>query len=454
MVKRPSPSSSSPSSRRGRLLDADRLASHPMAAADNTTGRFLVLLQPGATDSASKSLHERAGFRVATLAGAEGGDGIGGVDEGHGIVFQDLGVAVVNAAPDRLTALSDAVASSSALQSFEPERYVYAIGGFDLNYLRGYRDGVNAIYDRCTEQHGMHDSASSTHNDVQLSWGLIATRAGISRFSGMGIKVAVLDTGLDLAHPDFVGRTIESRSFVDGQNVQDGNGHGTHCCGIVAGKRDPLRLPRFGVASGVDLHVGKVLDDSGQGTDANIIAGIQWALSRECSIISMSLGSPVAPGQRYSPAFQQIARRALERGSVIVVASGNDSDRRRDILAPVSHPANCPSMIAVAAVDRRLVPAAFSNAGDAASGSKIDLAGPGVDVVSAWPTPSLYKSLDGTSMATPHVAGVAALHAESDGALRGRALLAELVQRARPLSASNEDVGAGLVQAPSADPIS
>lgn len=448
MARRTTPVSPGSYGRKAPLAGSNAPAVQATLGTEGTTGRFLMLLEPDEIRSASASLHERAGVRIQMLSGSDAPETAGGVQEGHGIIFQDLGVAVVHAAPDRFSALSSAVAATSALQSLEPERYVYALGGVDLAYLRGYRDAVNHVYDLLARHDGHEGAALAQHDDVQLSWGLLATGAGSSRYTGRGVRLAVLDTGIDLAHPDFVGRAIEAKSFVDGQSVQDGNGHGTHCCGIACGSRRPQRLPRFGIASDADLFVGKVLDDSGQGTDANIIAGIQWALANGCSVISMSLGSPVGPGQTFSPTFQQIARRALDRGSVIVAAAGNDSDRRHGIVAPVSHPANCPGMIAVAAVDRRLAPASFSNAGDASSGSKIDVAAPGVDVTSAWPTPTLYKALDGTSMATPHVAGIAALYVEADPSTKGRALLAELVQKAKPLPASNEDVGVGLVQAP------
>jgi subtilisin len=164
----------------------------------------------------------------------------------------------------------------------------------------------------------------------------------------------------------------------------------------------------------------------------------------------MSLGGPVQPGTTYSPLFEQVAQRALARGTIIVAAAGNDSDRRRGIVAQVSHPANCPSMMAVAAVDRSLITAWFSNAGSPANarGGKVDIAGPGVDVVSDWPLPGMYKSESGTSMATPHVAGIAALLAHSNPGARGRQLMSHLTQAAKPLTAGSLDVGSGLVQAP------
>jgi subtilisin len=194
--------------------------------------------------------------------------------------------------------------------------------------------------------------------------------------------------------------------------------------------------------------VGKVLDDAGHGVDGDIIAGIEWAVVNECEVTSMSLGAPPAAGQAFSAVFERAASRALARGSLIVAAAGNDSQRDQGRVAPVSHPANCPSIMAVGAVDSSLQVAPFSNGGTTAPGGEVDFAGPGVDVRSSWPMPTEYNTISGTSMATPHVAGIAALTAEADPASRGNALRTALERRAQRLPLPSTDVGAGLVQAP------
>jgi subtilisin len=145
--------------------------------------------------------------------------------------------------------------------------------------------------------------------------------------------------------------------------------------------------------------------------------------------------------------FDQVGRRALRAGTLIVAAAGNDSNRP-GLINPVSHPANCPSIMAVAAIDQQLRVARFSNAGLNAQGGQVDIAAPGVAVHSAWPRPVLYNRINGTSMATPHVAGIAAQLAEANPTARGAALWALLVQAARRLPLLARDVGAGLVQAP------
>lgn len=421
------------------------------AAFPGSTGRYLILMEPDDLKGAVKSLQSQGGIKLQSVAGLEVAAATeASVKEGEGITFHDLGVAVVNAPPDQLSAISSAVASAPNLHMMEPERFVFALGALDVSYMRGYRDAVNHLYDQIA---GGNERLASlglpSPDESSLSWGIQATNVANSRYSGRGIKVAILDTGIDQTHPDFAGRRIEARSFVDGLPVQDGHGHGTHCAGLACGPLRPQRTPRFGVAYESDLYIGKVLNDAGQGVDANIIAGIQWALASGCDIVSMSLGGPVPPGTAYSPLFEQVAQRALARGTIIVAAAGNDSNRPRGVVAQVSHPANCPSMMAVAAVDHDLNTAWFSNAGSAANGSggKIDIAGPGVDVISDWPTPTMYKSESGTSMATPYVAGIAALLAQSNPAARGRQLMSHLIQGAKPLSAGSLDVGSGLVQA-------
>lgn len=442
--------------RRGTVLSLpQRYDNHPL-----NTGRKLVRIARDETAAAAAALHEKAGIRhlhpadMGAAMAASRPAGAGALPEGEGVVFEELGIAIVNAAPDRVGAVSMAAASAPALTGEEWERFVFALGGGD--FLRGYQSAVNHLVQELGDAGwgGQQAAAAAAlrtgerfEDTLETSWGLKAVRAERTRFTGRGIRVAVLDTGIDAQHRDMAARITASQSFVPGVPVQDIVGHGTHCAGTAAGPLSPQSRPRYGVATDALLHAGKVLGDDGIGTDTSILAGIVWALRNRCEIVSMSLGAPVARDTPRSRAFEQVGRRALAAGTLIVAAAGNDS-RRPGRVAAVSHPANCRSFMAVAAVDSALNVAWFSNAGLNPDGGQIDIAGPGVDVHSAWSEPTGTKLESGTSMATPHVAGVAALIAEQDPDLRGFALWNRLVATARRLPAASADVGAGLVQAP------
>jgi subtilisin len=282
---------------------------------------------------------------------------------------------------------------------------------------------------------------------------LQATKVTSNRFSGAGIKIAVLDTGFDLTHPDFVGRTITTKSFISGEEVQDLQGHGTHCIGTSCGPLTPpdFSYPRrYGVAYQAEIFIGKVLSNAGSGSDGGILAGIDWAVSNGCHVVSMSLGAPARLGETYSTIYETVAQRALSQGTLIIAAAGNESYRPNTI-NPVGRPANCPSIMAVGAVDKQLQMSFFSNGSINPNGGQIDIAAPGLEVYSSWSTKAYpmarYNTISGTSMATPHVAGIAALHAEATGK-RGLELWALLMQNAQRLPLPSVDVGIGLVQAP------
>jgi len=193
--------------------------------------------------------------------------------------------------------------------------------------------------------------------------------------------------------------------------------------------------------------VGKVLSDAGSGPDSAILAGINWAIAQGCRVISMSLSSP--PSQSFV-AYERAAKAAL-RTTAIIAAAGNESNRRAGLFKPVGPPANANSIMAVAAVDSNLRVANFSNRGSIAGGGIIDIAGPGVDVYSAAPG-GRYQRMSGTSMATPHVAGIAALVAQArpgwsgGGILNGLRLLAK--QAGVISGGSMQDIGEGLIVAP------
>ena len=423
-----------------------------------TTGRYLVLLPERDVESGIRALIDSTGINsIARAIDFEGHTFTAEQLENDGAsVFDNLGVAVVSLDPDQVQSIRAATASEAAILAIEPERVVYAIEispnmGLSSDYLKGYRDAINHLVDQTMSSESQLAAAAAFVNG-SATWGLQATKVVNTPYSGLGIKVAVLDTGLDLNHPDFAGRTINSQSFIIGEAVQDQNGHGTHCIGTACGSKTPSILPRYGIAYNAEIFAGKVLSNRGSGADGGILAGIEWALTNGCQVISMSLGAPTRPGDTYSQVYEQVGQRTLRRGTLIVAAAGNESrdpstGKRLSPPNPVGYPANAPSLMAVAALNAQLQIAAFSNSSINPKGGQVDIAGPGVDVYSTWPMPTRYRSISGTSMATPHVAGIAALYAEATGQT-GQALWGLLMRDAQRLLLPSVDVGVGLVQAP------
>ncbi|MEO0470561.1 MAG: S8 family serine peptidase [Bacteroidota bacterium] len=232
----------------------------------------------------------------------------------------------------------------------------------------------------------------------------------------------------------------------------DGNGHGTHCAGTAVGKLAHTNGMRYGIADEAILYVGKVLSNAGSGSTSGIIDAIDWAIEKGCRVISMSLGSSVRKGEGPSASFERAGRRAIRNNCLLIAAAGNDS-RRPGLIVPVSSPANAESIMAVGAVDEDMIVASFSNGGlNDNDGGRVDLVAPGVRVFSAYslqsPGGKRYKELNGTSMATPHVAGIAAQYCEAYPDLTALEIWLKLEKNALALNHQlKRDVGQGLVQA-------
>ncbi|WP_067923660.1 S8 family peptidase [Alicyclobacillus shizuokensis] len=269
-----------------------------------------------------------------------------------------------------------------------------------------------------------------------VDWGLQVIMAPEvwNKSIGQGVKVGILDTGVDFTHPDLRDNIAAYMDFTGSPaGPRDVEGHGTHVAGIIAAESNNVGL--VGVAPGAKLYCAKVLGDNGSGGFDAIIRGIDWLIQQGVDVINMSLGCSVEPPQEVHQAIQ----RAAAAGIVICAACGNEN-------TDVGWPAKYDETIAVSAMGMDYNRAEFSN-----HGVKNEIIAPGVDILSTFKG-STYARLSGTSMATPIVTGSVALYISMIKAQTGKRPPAEQIHAAIDASAvhlgkegRNEDFGVGLI---------
>ncbi|MEU5322285.1 S8 family serine peptidase [Streptomyces sp. NPDC021056] len=256
-------------------------------------------------------------------------------------------------------------------------------------------------------------------------------------YDGKGVKVAVLDTGVDAGHPDLAGKLAETQSFVPDQAVQDGHGHGTHVASTIVGSGAASDGKRKGVAPGAELLVGKVLANDGRGQSSWIIAGMDWAAHSGAKIVSMSLGGDATgPSDILSETVDELSE---STGTLFVIASGNSGPAEQT----VGTPGIADSALTVGAVDKSDKLASFSSRGPRLGDSAIkpEITAPGAGIVAAraagttmgTPVDANYTAANGTSMATPHVTGAAALVAQAHPDWTGQQIKQALATTAKTM---------------------
>lgn len=317
-------------------------------------------------------------------------------------------------------------------------------------------DSSGALWDALTRQR--RDGSAAATSGIARIWldgvrkasldrstGRIGAPAAWARsFDGTGVKIAVVDTGIDATHPDLAGRVTAERNFSASPDAEDRDGHGTHVASTAAGTG--AKDARFkGVAPGAQLINAKVLDDQGVGDDSGIIAGVDWAVAQGADVISMSLGGLDTPG--IDPLEAQVNKVSAEKGVLFTIAAGNSGPGQ----GTVASPGSADAALTVGAVDDDDLIADFSSVGPRTGDKAVkpDITAPGVSITAAAAAgvegqdPSGYQSLSGTSMATPHVAGAAAILKQKNPTWTGARIKAALTGSAEGGSHSVFQQGAG-----------
>jgi len=331
--------------------------------------------------------------------------------------------------------------------------------------LRGARESYNYRLRPYVHMHATPEAIRALENDPDVGRSyqelpvhayldvsvphIQAPRLWDEGLTGEGVRIAVVDTGIDTQHPDFVGRIAATANFTN-EGPEDGNGHGTHCASVAAGSGAASGNKYRGVAPKATLYAAKVLRADGEGMMSDVMAGVEWAVEQGVQIISLSLGGPGPCDGK--DALCETCEAAMERGIVVCVAAGNDGPGAYT----VGSPGCAEQVITIGATDDNDRMAAFSSRGPTSDGrTKPDVVFPGVDIVAARatgtsmgkPADKYYTSASGTSMATPHAAGVCALLLQAEPHLTPAQITARLMATAVDLGESANTQGKGRADA-------
>ncbi len=385
-------------------LLASAARSAPEAPPSGDARRLIVAFRPGTSPEERRLALEKAGLSI---------------DED----MAEIGAVIAEAPRFSPSAVPALKAEPAVAEVVEDYYRIWLYEAPELPTMQDFRE-------RLLEAPKPAPVASPRLENGEFPWGIerVNARDAWPRTTGAGVKVAVLDTGIDPDHPELAGKVAGgTNGALFGGDWRDDNGHGTHVSGTIAAQLDGRGV--VGVAPGVQLYAVKVLDKNGGGNLTSILKGFYWCVRNRMQVVNMSLGSPNGIF-----VWHWLIEYAHSRGVVLVAAAGNSS-------GAVGYPAAYPEVIAVSAsdVDDRLAP--FSS-----RGPQVAFIAPGVDVMSSIPGGG-YARHSGTSMATPHVTGLAALaialgHSGPEDVRRA------LTAAARPLPGlSRSEQGAGMIDA-------
>ncbi|MFD8937348.1 S8 family serine peptidase [Streptomyces sp. NPDC059578] len=313
-------------------------------------------------------------------------------------------------------------AARSQVRAADGTRLARSLATLGADALTVSRDGAADLWNALTDPRGSGGRAAAP--GIDRVWLDAVTKASLDKsvprvgapaawqsgYDGTGVKIAVLDTGVDATHPDLAGRVVAEHNLTDTPDTKDRHGHGTHVASTAAGSGARSGGTHKGVAPGASVLNGKVLDDGGSGLLSWVAAGMDWAAAQGADIVNLSLSADDTP--ELDVMEVQVNTLARTKGVLFAVAAGNAGR------GWLGSPATAEEALAVGAVDAADKVADFSGSGPGVGTElvKPELTAPGVDIKAAASSltnggadPSGYTAMSGTSMAAPHVAGAAAL---------------------------------------------